>query len=134
MVHVGKPKMSKIRAILRVLGIAFAGFLVLCSLLVILISFVVWRVIERTHFDIAPATVQKAVRYMVVATLKDGEREQKLQTIDELAKIGPDAKPFVTGLMEAASDDDAEVRGAAINALRVIDPSALDRLDELENM
>ena len=126
--------MLKIRILLRVLGIAFAGFVVLCSLLVILISFVAWRVIERTQFDIDPAAVQKAVRYMVVATLKDGERGQKLQSIDELAKIGTDAKPFVTGLMEAASDDDAEVRKAAIDALRVIDPSALNRLDELENM
>jgi predicted negative regulator of RcsB-dependent stress response len=129
-----KQDRSKRRLLLRVLGIAFAGTAVLFLLLVGLVGVVGWRVVECIRINVDDADVQKAVRYAVVHTLEEGEREQKLQMIDELAKLGPDATMFVADLLAAANGDDPQVRDAAIDAVRVIDPAALDRLENREKM
>jgi hypothetical protein len=77
-----------------------------------------------SHIQIDPAAVDDLVKSSIVATLKDGQPDQKVDLLNSLRGLGKDATRFVPEITDALNDNDARVRAAATEALKAIDPAA----------
>lgn len=78
--------------------------------------------------DVDRPGLKAAIEQGVVRTLEEGDAEQRVELLGQLAQMGADARPFVPQVVECTKDDDPKVRAAAIRALRAIDPAAADEL------
>lgn len=103
--------------------------LVLCGLAglaaVIAMAFAGTLLAVQAITEIPDDVLADAVRQSVEVTLRDGSRQQRLELLADLRDAGPDAKLFVPVLLNSADDPDPEVRRAATEALRQIDPGAM---------
>jgi hypothetical protein len=61
----------------------------------------------------------------VAVILRDGDADTKVQMLELLGTMGEEARQFVPPIVAALEDTDARVRKAAEDALRKIDPDAL---------
>jgi hypothetical protein len=83
------------------------------------------------HIDIDPIALSDTMRDAVILTIREGSREQKLETIASLETVGAtDAAPFVPALKDATKDPDPQVRQAAKSALDRIVPKAIEEKEE----
>lgn len=105
-------KTSKVRRVLRVLGVAFLLATISIAGLAITAVLLVKQVASRIVID--PEAFGKAIQEWMVVTLKEGPREQKLELIAALGTTGPgEAAAYVPLLSIAAEDKDPGVREAA---------------------
>lgn len=80
-----------------------------------------------SHIDVDPVAVNEWVNAGIVAMLKDGTPDQKVQLLHQLRDSGPAAEPFIPAMVECLADDDPAVRHAAAEALLVVDPFAAEQ-------
>jgi hypothetical protein len=103
---------SKVRRVLRVLGVGFLLATISCVGLAITAVLLVKQVASRIVID--PEAFGQVIREGIVVSLRDGPREQKLELIEALGTAGPgEAAAYVPLLSIAAEDKDPGVREAA---------------------
>jgi hypothetical protein len=123
--------MKSTRSIGRFLHIAVravnAGFTVALFLLVALaVAATVFVREAATHIDNDPKALSDTVREAVIVTIRDGDPEQKLETIAALDEVkAADAAPFAPALLGATRDSDLRVRQAAKKTLDRIAPDSV---------
>jgi hypothetical protein len=103
---------SKVRRVLRWLGVGFLLGLISLAGLAITAVALVKQVASRIVID--PEAFGEAIREGIVMTLRDGPRDQKLEMIAALGTASPvDAAAYIPLLSIAAEDKDPGVREAA---------------------
>lgn len=73
-----------------------------------------------------PQSATAAMDKAIEITLADGSREQKIQTMVALQKLGLGGMKYVPMLRKASRDRDPEVSRTATETILLIDPAASD--------
>lgn len=109
--------------------VVIASFVALGGTLMVGGALLVWHLFGRienavSRIEIDPQALAATMKQAVVVTLKDGSTDQRLQIIHTLRDMGADAKEFVPNLLAILNDADPQIRAAAEEALKKIDPDA----------
>lgn len=82
---------------------------------------------NRIVIDIDEQVAQQFFTESTIFAMREGEKPQRLEIINYLETVGPDAEAFLEALDEASTDPDAEIAAAAraaIEAIRKTDSSS----------
>ncbi len=106
----------------RKLLVGCHAVVVLTGALGVALVWILWTAASRITID--PDAFNGAIHTSIVETLKDGPPDQKIQLIHALRDAGPAAVDYVPELTAALRDEEPDVRTAAEEALKKIDPAA----------
>lgn len=111
---------SRTRKILRCLGLGLLATTVTVGCLTVAAVSYLKQAVSRIEFD--NDALAKVIEDAMLATLREGTPHQKIEIIASFSDAPPDSASYFRPLLaEAAKDQDAQVRMAAIKALERFD-------------